>query len=89
MLKPCQLGNYILLKLCTITFGKLSIINEKITTFRHNTIVNNSIVLHLSIIFIDILVKLRYDDSKKVNCRCLPPCDDVNYVIESDNNMDW
>ncbi|XP_034254431.1 uncharacterized protein LOC117653133 [Thrips palmi] len=26
---------------------------------------------------------------KKVNCKCLPPCDDVNYIIENDHTMPW
>ncbi|XP_026282493.1 sodium channel protein Nach-like [Frankliniella occidentalis] len=26
---------------------------------------------------------------KKVKCNCLPPCDDVNYIIENDHTMPW
>lgn len=25
----------------------------------------------------------------KVNCKCLPPCADVNYIIENDHTMPW
>lgn len=26
---------------------------------------------------------------QKVKCNCLPPCDDVNYIIENDHTMPW
>lgn len=36
----------------------------------------------------DLLMKLKYENDKKVDCSCLPPCDDVNYVLDSENTMD-
>ncbi|XP_050540284.1 pickpocket protein 11-like [Daktulosphaira vitifoliae] len=39
----------------------------------------------------DYLVKLRNtsDDNKKVFCGCLPPCDDVSYIVEGENTIQW
>ncbi|XP_050438903.1 pickpocket protein 11-like [Adelges cooleyi] len=39
----------------------------------------------------DYLVKLRNTtgDNSKVNCGCLPPCDDVSYIVEGENTIQW
>ncbi|XP_039286817.1 sodium channel protein Nach-like isoform X2 [Nilaparvata lugens] len=35
----------------------------------------------------DLLMKLRDTNGKRVECRCLPPCNDVNYVIDQERNI--
>ncbi|VVC28454.1 Hypothetical protein CINCED_3A005017 [Cinara cedri] len=37
----------------------------------------------------EFLVNLRNASGVKVNCGCLPPCDDVNYIVEADNTIQW
>ncbi|XP_029342234.1 pickpocket protein 11-like [Acyrthosiphon pisum] len=39
----------------------------------------------------DFLIKLRNTTGidEKVNCGCYPPCDDVNYIVEGDNTIQW
>ncbi|XP_028165409.1 pickpocket protein 11-like [Ostrinia furnacalis] len=37
----------------------------------------------------DELYKLQEKDGKKINCGCLPICDDVNYVIQSNALQEW
>ncbi|KAL0832438.1 hypothetical protein ABMA28_000671 [Loxostege sticticalis] len=37
----------------------------------------------------DELFKLQEKDGKKINCGCLPICDDVNYVIQSNALQEW
>jgi hypothetical protein len=33
------------------------------------------------------LVTLRKDEHRL--CNCLPPCDDVNYAIDSEKQIEW
>ncbi|XP_025203335.1 pickpocket protein 11-like [Melanaphis sacchari] len=39
----------------------------------------------------EFLIKLRNTTGvdKKVNCGCYPPCNDVNYIVERDNTIQW
>ncbi|RZF49192.1 hypothetical protein LSTR_LSTR012457 [Laodelphax striatellus] len=37
----------------------------------------------------DLLIKLRDSNGKRVECKCLPPCNDVNYVIDQERNIKW
>ncbi|KAE9544872.1 hypothetical protein AGLY_000415 [Aphis glycines] len=39
----------------------------------------------------EFLIKLRNTTGvdEKVNCGCFPPCDDVNYIVEGDNTIQW
>ncbi|CAK1542825.1 unnamed protein product [Leptosia nina] len=45
--------------------------------------------LHCLAKYKDVLFKLRDKDGKKINCGCLPICDDVNYVIQSNDVQEW
>ncbi|KAG8323118.1 hypothetical protein J6590_009763 [Homalodisca vitripennis] len=36
----------------------------------------------------EVLIKLLKGEDK-IECHCLPPCDDVNFVTETENIMDW
>ncbi|CAH1713474.1 unnamed protein product [Aphis gossypii] len=39
----------------------------------------------------EFLIKLRNTTGvdEKVNCGCFPPCDDVNYIVEGDDTIEW
>jgi len=54
-------------------------------------VLNNMMKISFTIFYSDFLIKLRNTTGidEKVNCGCYPPCDDVNYIVEGDNTIQW
>lgn len=42
-----------------------------------------------TVLFVEFLMKLVNEHNQKYDCDCLPTCDDVNYIIEFMDILDW